>query len=111
MLQIFAIIKLRIAIDASPAPRKIPLIRNSSIITRLPAIVMRVKVEPMAIVSSSAPIKRRISSAKTNPDGSEVPSWLSNPMSTLPLHGYIGFQGKHAGAPIYFRNIKIKKLK
>ncbi|MEO5890521.1 MAG: DUF1080 domain-containing protein [Ferruginibacter sp.] len=50
------------------------------------------------------------SSAKTNPDGSEVPSWLSNPMATLPLHGYIGFQGKHAGAPIYFKNIKIKKL-
>jgi hypothetical protein len=49
-------------------------------------------------------------SAKTNPDGSEIPSWLSNPMATLPLHGHIGFQGKHAGAPIYFRNIKIKEL-
>lgn len=49
-------------------------------------------------------------SAKTNPDGSEVPAWLPNPMSTLALHGHIGFQGKHAGAPIYFRNIKIKKL-
>lgn len=49
-------------------------------------------------------------SAKTNPDGSEIPSWLSNPMATLPLHGQIGFQGKHAGAPIYFKNIKIKKL-
>jgi hypothetical protein len=50
-------------------------------------------------------------SAKTNPDGSEIPSWLSNPIATLPLHGHIGFQGKHAGAPIYFRNIKIKDLK
>jgi len=50
-------------------------------------------------------------SAKTNPDGSEIPSWLSNPMASLPLHGHIGFQGKHAGAPIYFRNIKIKELK
>lgn len=49
-------------------------------------------------------------STKKNPDGSEVPAWLSNPMATLPLHGHIGFQGKHAGAPIYFRNIKIKKL-
>jgi len=49
-------------------------------------------------------------SAKTNPDGTSIPSWLSNPMATLPLHGYIGFQGKHAGAPIYFRNIKIKEL-
>ncbi len=50
-------------------------------------------------------------SSKINPDGSEIPEWLSNPMSALPLHGYIGFQGKHAGAPIYFRNIKIKELK
>jgi len=49
-------------------------------------------------------------SAKTNPDGSEIPSWLSNPMATLPLHGHVGFQGKHAGAPIYFKNIKIKRL-
>ncbi len=50
-------------------------------------------------------------SAKTNPDGSEIPSWLSNPLAELPLHGHIGFQGKHAGAPIYFRNIRIKELK
>lgn len=50
-------------------------------------------------------------SAKTNPDGSEIPSWLSNPMASLPLHGHIGFQGKHADATIYFRNIKIKQLK
>ncbi len=49
-------------------------------------------------------------SGKTNPDGSEIPAWLSNPLATLPLHGYIGFQGKHAGAPIYFRNIRIKEL-
>ncbi|MEP6949910.1 MAG: DUF1080 domain-containing protein [Ginsengibacter sp.] len=50
-------------------------------------------------------------SAKTNPDGSEIPSWLSNPLATLPLHGHLGFQGNHAGAPIYFRNIKIRELK
>lgn len=49
-------------------------------------------------------------SAKKNPDGSPVPDWLSNPMATLPLHGHIGFQGKHAGAPIYFKNIKVKRL-
>ena len=49
-------------------------------------------------------------SAKTNPDGSEIPSWLNNPLAMLPLHGHIGFQGKHAGAPIYFRNIRIKEL-
>lgn len=49
-------------------------------------------------------------SAKTNPDGSEIPPWLSKPLSELPTHGRIGFQGKHAGAPIFFRNIKIKEL-
>ncbi len=49
-------------------------------------------------------------SAKNNIDGSTAPAWLSNAMATLPLHGNIGFQGKHAGAPIYFRNIKIKEL-
>jgi hypothetical protein len=50
-------------------------------------------------------------SATKNPDGSEIPSWLSTPFNKLPNHGYIGLQGKHAGAPIYFRNIKIKELK
>ncbi|MEK7726849.1 MAG: DUF1080 domain-containing protein [candidate division KSB1 bacterium] len=49
-------------------------------------------------------------SAKTNPDGSEIPSWLSKPVAELPLRGHLGFQGKHAGAPIWFRNIRIKEL-
>jgi len=49
-------------------------------------------------------------SAKKNPDGSDIPSWLSNPLAEFPLTGHIGFQGKHAGAPIYFRNIRIKEL-
>jgi hypothetical protein len=49
-------------------------------------------------------------SAKTNPDGSEIPEWLSKPKSTLPTKGKIGLQGKHAGAPIWFRNLKVKSL-
>lgn len=49
-------------------------------------------------------------SATTNPDGSEIPKWLSTPFAELPTHGKIGFQGKHAGAPIWFRNIKVKEL-
>lgn len=49
-------------------------------------------------------------SATTNPDGSEIPSWLSTPFNDLPTKGRIGLQGKHAGAPIWFRNLKIKKL-
>ena len=49
-------------------------------------------------------------SAKQNPDGSEIPAWLSKPVASLALKGHIGFQGKHAGAPIWFRNIRIKEL-
>lgn len=49
-------------------------------------------------------------SAKTNPDGSPIPSWLNKPLSTLPTKGKIGLQGKHAGAPIWFRNIKLRQL-
>jgi len=49
-------------------------------------------------------------SAKTNPDGSEIPSWLSRPYSELPTKGFVGLQGKHAGAKVYFRNVKITKL-
>jgi hypothetical protein len=49
-------------------------------------------------------------SAKTNPDGSKIPAWLSKPVAGLPLPGRIGLQGKHAGAPIWFRNIRIREL-
>jgi hypothetical protein len=49
-------------------------------------------------------------SAKKNPDGSEIPPWLSKPMADLPTRGHVGLQGKHAGAPIYFRSLKIKKI-
>ncbi len=50
-------------------------------------------------------------SAKVNPDGSEIPAWLNRPFAELVTMGYIGLQGKHAGAPIYFRNVKVKELK
>lgn len=49
-------------------------------------------------------------SGTKNPDGSEIPSWLSTPFAELPTKGKIGLQGKHAGAPIWFRNIKVKEL-
>jgi hypothetical protein len=52
----------------------------------------------------------RWTSAKTNPDGSEIPPWLSRPFAGLQTRGRIGFQGKHAGAPIYFRNLRIRDL-
>lgn len=49
-------------------------------------------------------------SATLNPDGSEIPPWLSTPFSELPVKGFIGLQGKHAGAKVYFRNLKIMSL-
>jgi hypothetical protein len=45
-----------------------------------------------------------------NPDGTEIPSWLPTPFANLPTKGYIGLQGKHGEANIYFRNLKIAKL-
>jgi len=47
---------------------------------------------------------------KKNPDGTEIPSWLPTPFAELPTKGYIGLQGKHGEAYIYFRNIKIAEL-
>jgi hypothetical protein len=52
----------------------------------------------------------RWTSAKKNPDGSNIPGWLNKPVAGMEPKGHIGFQGKHAGAPIWFRNIKIKPL-
>lgn len=49
-------------------------------------------------------------SAKKNPDGSDIPEWLSTPFSELATRGYIGLQGKHAGAKTYYRNLKIRTL-
>jgi hypothetical protein len=49
-------------------------------------------------------------SGTTNPDGSEIPSWLPKPYAELPTKGYIGFQGKHGEAMIWFRNIQVKQL-
>ena len=49
-------------------------------------------------------------SGTINPDGSEIPAWLPKPFATLPTKGYIGFQGKHGEANIYFRNIKIASI-
>lgn len=53
---------------------------------------------------------RRWTSASTNPDGSPIPPWLSTPFAELPTRGKIGLQGKHGGAPIWFRNLRIKRL-
>ena len=49
-------------------------------------------------------------SAKINPDGNEIPNWLTTPLAQLPTQGRIGFQGKHGNATVYFRNIRIKEI-
>jgi len=49
-------------------------------------------------------------SAKKNPDGSNIPAWLSKPKADVTPKGHIGLQGKHGGAPIFFRNMKIKAM-
>jgi len=54
---------------------------------------------------------RKWTSAKKNPDGSDIPPWLSKPLAELATKGHIGLQGKHAGAPIYFRNLRVKTLR
>ncbi len=76
---------------------------------KVTTIVRNVTVEINGEIVSTMDM-RKWSSAKTNPDGSEIPSWLSKPVALLSDYGHIGFQGKHAGAPIYFRNILIKEL-
>ena len=48
--------------------------------------------------------------AKKLPDGSAIPSWLSRPWSELEQSGKIGFQGRHGGAGVKFRNIRIRPL-
>lgn len=46
-----------------------------------------------------------------NPDGSEPYAWLINkaPAETENA-GYIGIQGLHAGQPVVYRNVKIRKI-
>jgi hypothetical protein len=53
---------------------------------------------------------RKWDSPTHNPDGTKKPGWLNKPLNTHPTQGRIGLQGKHGGAPIWFRNIRIKEL-
>lgn len=48
---------------------------------------------------------------KVNPDGSEIPNWLQGkPWKEMPTRGRIGFQGRHTGAGILFRTLKVLRL-
>ena len=48
--------------------------------------------------------------AKKLPNGEAIPPWLSRPWSELATTGKIGLQGRHAGAGVRFRNIRIRPL-
>jgi hypothetical protein len=53
----------------------------------------------------------RWTDGKVNPDASEIPSWLQGKSwKDMPTHGRIGFQGRHAGAGIFFRKLKVLRL-
>ena len=52
----------------------------------------------------------RWTDAKKNPDGTDIPPWLSRPWADLPTKGKIGFQGMHGKSRPYFRNIRIRPL-
>lgn len=52
----------------------------------------------------------RWTSAKKNPDGTDIPAWLTTQLAQVKPKGLIGFQGKHGGATIWFRNIRIQSL-
>ena len=49
-------------------------------------------------------------SGTENPDGTKIPSWLPTPFAELPTKGYIGLQGKHGDALIWFKNVKVRDL-
>jgi len=53
---------------------------------------------------------KKWTNSKKNPDGSDTPPWLSRPMAEMATKGHIGLQGKHGGALIHFRNVRIKPL-
>ena len=67
IFRILASQRLFIAIAASPAPRKIPLIRKSNMITRLLPNMILVKMAPSLITLASAPIRDKIFSANNAP--------------------------------------------
>ena len=69
----------------------------------------QITVKLNGVVSADMNMTQWTSGTK-NPDGSDIPSWLPTPFAELPTKGYIGLQGKHGEANIYFRNVKIAEI-
>jgi hypothetical protein len=53
---------------------------------------------------------KQFTSAKKNPDGTDVLAFLGGPLAPRPTKGHIGLQGKHGGAAICFRNVRIAAI-
>jgi len=70
-----------------------------------PAISVLLNSEPVTEMNM-----RDWHSAKKNPDGSDIPPWLSRPLAEMATKGRIGLQGAHGGIPTHFRNLKIKPI-
>lgn len=75
---------------------------------RIEAFGKKIKVICNGVTTVDEDISR-YTSAKKNPDGTSIPSWLSRPMADLETKGSVGFQGMHGGARPYFRNIRISR--
>ena len=89
-----------------------PFLKNSSLYGHLAPLATPAK--PAGEWNHMTVIATGISqwtSAKKNPDGSDIPPWLSTPWATIPTKGRVGFQGMHGGAKPYFRNIRIAPAK
>lgn len=50
-------------------------------------------------------------SGTKNPDDSDIPATLPQPLAQLPTKGFIGLQGKQGDAAVWFKNIKIRDAK
>ena len=82
MFSVLARINVRIAITASPAPRKMALMRKIKKTVALPPSMTRVNPAPWPTTASSAPMSRRISGAKP-PNTMPMPAETSTPSSTI----------------------------
>lgn len=104
-----------------------PFAKNGGLYGRLPPKVNNVKPagewNRMTVTAQGKRVKVAVNgeitvdadlsqwtSAKQNPDGTDIPPWLSRPMAELPTKGRIGLQGKHGNAAIYFRFVRVREL-
>ena len=122
-------IEVQLLDDDSPKWKKdSPFLKNSSLYGHLAPLATPARPagewNHMTVVAKGQDIKvvlngvktidaniSQWTSAKKNPDGSDIPPWLSVPWAEIPTRGRIGFQGRHGDARPYFRNVRIARVK